>query len=132
MFYKITWGSSHVAFSTHDDNLRIHFNPISQFPPNFTISTKFHNFHQISQSQKIQNFNQISQHSPNFTIPTKFHNFHKIAQFWSIQKNADNTDNEENASNADITDNADNADNTDNAYSADNISDWLTIKADFQ
>ena len=42
---------------------------ISQFSPNFTISTKFHIFNQISHFQ------------PNLTFSTKFHNSHLISQF---------------------------------------------------
>ena len=47
-----------------------------------TISTKSHNFDQISQFRpslailtKFHDFNQISQFPPNFTISTKFLNF---------------------------------------------------------
>ena len=45
------------------------FNQISDFQPNFRISSKF------------LNFNQISQFWPNFTILTKFHNFDQISEF---------------------------------------------------
>ena len=62
---------------------KIHnFDQISQFIPNFTISTNFHIFHQFSQfppnltiSAKFHNFYKISQFIPNFTIFTKFQNF---------------------------------------------------------
>ena len=43
-------------------------NQISQYRPNFTISTIFHNFNQISQFNKFHNFDQIAQFQQNFTI----------------------------------------------------------------
>ena len=45
------------------------FFQISEFQPNFRISTKF------------QNFNQISEFLPNFRILTKFQNLDEISEF---------------------------------------------------
>ena len=61
---------------------------MSQYWPNITILTKFHNFSQISQFQpystiwdKYHNFDQISQYKPNFRISAKFYNIIHISQY---------------------------------------------------
>ena len=52
----------------------MNFDRISQFQPNFTISTEFHNF------------DRISQFWPNFTILTKFHNYHQMSLFHNCRQ----------------------------------------------
>ena len=74
----------HTKTHRSQHHVKFHiFNQISQFPPNFTISTKFHNFNQ--KSTKFHNFDQISQFRPNFTMSTKFH-WSLCASFNAVRK----------------------------------------------
>ena len=75
---QITLHSTDNTTSTKFHNLdkmltKFHkFYQISQFQPNFRISTKFQNFDQTFRiSTKFQNFNQISEFQPNFRIVMK-------------------------------------------------------------
>ena len=70
------------------------FYQVTDFLPNFRISTKFQNFNQIRDlhqilefqpnfgiSTKFRNFHQISEYPTHFEISTKFQNFHQITKF---------------------------------------------------
>ena len=58
------------------------FNLISEFQPNFRILTKHSEFRpNFRISTKFQNFNQISEFQPNFWISTNFRNFDQILEF---------------------------------------------------
>ena len=82
--YPVLWEKV-VSFSTKFQN----FHQVSESWPNFRISTKFQNLDQISESQpnfristKFPNLDKISEFWPNFRILTKFNNLDHISQFW--------------------------------------------------